>query len=96
MAEQDIVRVLRVIEYVGPRDWVERTLEKSIHGTLRISEVTTISAVTVGEFAELLSKVDIKMCGETFTDGYGFIDVCVKPSGHNSPHASTRPGFRDS
>lgn len=27
---QDIVRVLRVIEYIGPRDWVELTLAKSI------------------------------------------------------------------
>ena len=32
----DIVRVLRVIEYVGPRDLIEKQIEHSIHGTKKL------------------------------------------------------------
>lgn len=30
----DRVRALRIIEYVGDRDWVEATIKRSIRGTL--------------------------------------------------------------
>lgn len=33
----EVVRVLRVIEYVGERAWVEETLKNSIHGVIRTS-----------------------------------------------------------
>jgi hypothetical protein len=55
----DIVRVLRIIEYVGPRDLVETCLERSIHGTKIIRSNNTgfrIRATTLGEAAEVLSR----------------------------------------
>lgn len=52
----EIVRVLRVVEYIGPRDWVERTIAKSIHGTKFIDDGKMISAATIGEFPEILNK----------------------------------------
>lgn len=59
----DEVRVLRLIEYRGSRDWVERTVAASIHGTKEIPGFTmgypgrgggTITAVTLGDFPEIL------------------------------------------
>jgi len=47
------VRVLRIIEYVGDREWVERTVSKSIHGK-RTYKDNTITAVTVNEYPEVL------------------------------------------
>lgn len=35
---EDIVRVLRVVEYEGPRSWVEATVAKSIHGEKDVSQ----------------------------------------------------------
>lgn len=57
MAE-DRVRVIRILEYVGPRSWVEKTVAKSIHGTKEISPTmdATITGVTLGSFAEILSS----------------------------------------
>lgn len=56
----DIVRVLRVIEYVGPRDIVEAQVAKSIHGTREFgpSGQCRISAATIGTFPEILKKVE--------------------------------------
>jgi hypothetical protein len=37
----ETIRVLRVLEYFGPRDWVERTLDSGgvpKHGTYRVDE----------------------------------------------------------
>lgn len=44
-----IVRVLRLVEYVGPREQVERQVANSIHGTRRVLDMS-ITAVTVNEF----------------------------------------------
>jgi hypothetical protein len=52
----DTVRVLRIIEYVGPRDWVEATVAKSIHGTREIDKDKRISAATIGAFPEILKQ----------------------------------------
>ena len=52
----DIVRVLRVIEYVGPRDWVERTVSNSVHGTKDLGDGKEIRAATIGEFPEILRQ----------------------------------------
>ena len=55
----DQVRVLRVIEYIGPRDWVEKTLNSSIQGE-RSGTVAgaswTIRTATLGQFPEVLNK----------------------------------------
>lgn len=52
----DVIRVLRIIEYVGPRAWVEKTINKSIHATkiFHIDPSCKISAATIGTFPELL------------------------------------------
>lgn len=56
---KDIVRVLRILEYVGPRDRVEDVLERSIHGTKRYgasaAEEVQIRAATIGDYPEILS-----------------------------------------
>lgn len=55
MAE-DIVRVLRVIEYVGPRSKVEVQIANSIHGTKRPGNGVTIRAATLGTYPEVLDQ----------------------------------------
>lgn len=56
----DIVRVLRVIEYVGPRDRVEEMVKRSIHGEKVMSgrgrSQLVIRAATVGSFPEILEE----------------------------------------
>jgi hypothetical protein len=60
----DIVRVLRIIEYVGPRDQVEETIARSIHGTLETPRGSRsldtprmkITAVTIGDYPEILRE----------------------------------------
>lgn len=57
----DIVRVLRIVEYVGPRGTVESELFRSIHGAKEfpitvqgITSRVTIRATTLGEFPEIV------------------------------------------
>ncbi|API60581.1 hypothetical protein BSL82_15860 [Tardibacter chloracetimidivorans] len=52
----DIVRVLRVVEYVGPRDLIEKQIANSLHGSKTFGHLgeVRISAVTIGEFPEIL------------------------------------------
>lgn len=52
----DIVRVLRVIEYIGPREWVEKTVGNSIHGTKTVQPNCEIRAATIGTYPEILSQ----------------------------------------
>jgi hypothetical protein len=54
---QEIVRVLRVIEYSGPRDRVEEIVSRSLHGQRTLGcgkRQVTIRAVTVGLYPEIL------------------------------------------
>jgi hypothetical protein len=52
---KDIVRVLRVLEYVGPRRWVAETLARnSVKGTKIISEDCFISEAVIGDYPEIL------------------------------------------
>lgn len=53
-APEDVVRVLRVIECIGPRSWVEKTMAHSIKGTFAVAEGKSICAVTVGDYPEML------------------------------------------
>jgi hypothetical protein len=59
MAE-DIIRVLRVIEYEGPRAWVESALEhRGVKGTLRFHShggECVIREAVVGETPTLIQK----------------------------------------
>lgn len=48
------VRVLRLVEYVGPRAWVEETVMRAIHGTRVIGNDKRITAVTITAYPELL------------------------------------------
>lgn len=55
----DIVRVLRIIEYIGPREMIEKQIANSIHGTRRFDTrlgPVAINAATIGEFPEILEK----------------------------------------
>lgn len=56
----DIVRVLRIVEYIGPRDAVEKQITNSIHGEREgeMSKITgvrcTIRATTLGEYPDIM------------------------------------------
>lgn len=59
---EDIVRVFRIVEYVGPRRMVEQQVSQSIHGTAlwRGLRTVRISAATIGDFAQLVSQEEVK------------------------------------
>lgn len=52
----DIIRVLRLIEYEGPRDWVEDTLSRAVKGTLIVRNDCIIRAATLGDFPSLVGS----------------------------------------
>lgn len=60
--KKDIIRILRVIEYVGEREEIEKLVEESIQGTKRFTRnfPIKITAVTLGAFPESLAKEEEK------------------------------------
>lgn len=52
--KEDLVRVLRVIEYTGPRAKVEQQVLRSLHGTRDYGNGAATTAVTLHEFPEKL------------------------------------------
>lgn len=50
----DTVRVIRIIEYIGPRDKIEKQIERSVHGTKEWGNGVIIRAVTLGTFPEIM------------------------------------------
>jgi hypothetical protein len=56
--DEDIVRVLRIIEYVGPRSKVEKQIGDSLHGTKDHGNGVRISAVTLGEYPEIMERAN--------------------------------------
>jgi hypothetical protein len=55
----DVVRVLRILEYVGPREWVEQTLSQGsvpARGQYGIGHGWTIRSAILGEFPEILEN----------------------------------------
>lgn len=54
MADQ--VRITRLIQYVGDRDWVEDQLRRSIHGS-KVLPKGIITAITLEEFPEKLNAM---------------------------------------
>jgi hypothetical protein len=59
----DTVRVLRIIEYVGPRERVEEVVARSIHGERDAGNGLTIRAATVGAYPEILVPAQGKTGG---------------------------------
>lgn len=57
---QDLVRVLRIIEYVGDREHVEEAINNSIHGTKIIAASLRIKAATIGSFPEILDQQTVE------------------------------------
>jgi len=56
---EDIVRVIRILEYVGPRSWVETTLERAavpLNGQRCVDKDKVIRSAMLGDFAEILIK----------------------------------------
>lgn len=53
---EDIVRVLRIIEYTGPRSLVEKQISNSIHGTRCPGNGVIIRAATIGEYPEIMDR----------------------------------------
>ena len=56
----DIVRVLRVIEYVGERADVEKQVAQSVHGEKRGWGNCIIKAATIGLYPEILEQKDTR------------------------------------
>lgn len=60
---EDIVRVLRIYEFVGPRSAIEKQIEKSIHGPKTIQTLIsggniTIRGATIGFYPEIMETPD--------------------------------------
>ena len=57
----DIVRVLRVLEYIGPRKWVDECLDKrGVKEILRINDHTWISEGFLGRVPESVIRDQLK------------------------------------
>jgi len=56
----DRVRIMRIVIYDGPREWVERTVERSINGVRVIDPRDTvpkiISGFTLTQFPEIIKQ----------------------------------------
>lgn len=63
------VRVLRLIEYSGEREWVEDQVRKSIHGRVDLPR-GTITAVTLQEFPEVLENAPVVRVEELGTSRF--------------------------
>lgn len=60
----DRVRVLRIIEYTGPRGWVEYTVKTAIQGEKYISDGCCIRGTTLGTFPEILDGANPEILDE--------------------------------
>jgi hypothetical protein len=70
---KEIVRVLRILEYVGERDWVEDTLARGsvpANGTSAHHTGTRniIKSAIIDQFPEVLSKVENEQDEEKLDD----------------------------
>ena len=62
---EDIIRVIRIIEYVGPRRRIEKQIAHSIHGTRHIGNDCAFTAVTLGEYPEIMRRAGEAGADET-------------------------------
>lgn len=54
---EDRVRVLRVLEYEGPREWIEATLNtRAVKGTRDIGNGCSIREALVGDFPQVVEE----------------------------------------
>jgi hypothetical protein len=60
-ANMEKVRVLRLIEYIGDREWVEETLSRSLKGTHFITKDRIIRCATLGDFPELIDDSNVSI-----------------------------------
>jgi hypothetical protein len=76
MAE-DIVRVVRVYEFVGQRSWVEETVARAIHGTRVVGWApgNRITGVTLGMFPDVLDAARQTPLPEQLADLQHTIDA---------------------
>lgn len=58
----DTIRVLRVVEFVGPRAQVEAQIRQCIHGEKKFGQMT-IRAATIGTYPEILDAANSKAEG---------------------------------
>ena len=85
----DIIRVLRVVEYIGPRQHVEAQVARSIHGERRIPKPegdVVIRAATLGLYPEVLMESDVYTFATQLTEpedltkeGYNGISGADRP-----------------
>lgn len=50
----DLVSIQRLITYIGPREWVEETVARSVQGTKAIGKSRRICGVTLTTFPTVL------------------------------------------
>jgi len=53
----EIVRVLRILEYTGPREWVEMTMQKNAvpsNGAYQVDKDKCIRSAVIGQYPEIL------------------------------------------
>lgn len=71
--KEETVRVLRVLEYTGPRSKVEDLISRSIHGEKKVGGVgefeITIRAATIGSFPEILEGANHAPSDRQATEG---------------------------
>lgn len=51
----EIVRVLRVLQYIGTREWVEATVRQSVHGRKEVCLGCYIEGTTITPFPEYIN-----------------------------------------
>lgn len=86
---RNTVRVLRLIEYAGEREEVERQVRQSIHGTIAARRgKVLITAVTLHEYPEILAMARMAPAQNVVVDGSheGVPDLgsSTNPSRHRS------------
>jgi hypothetical protein len=88
----DIVRVLRILEYTGPRRAVEAQIERSVTGKRTWGQPgarITLRAATIGTYPEVLNAV-LPSCDAYLTHLEGPAEACVLPLGHAGLHSFQR------
>jgi hypothetical protein len=83
----DIIRVFRLIQYIGPRGAVERQVGDSLHGSKRVrfqDGPVEISATTIGEFAEALGPLE----GDDWLEG---VEKRISAEAPKPPHDDDIP-----
>lgn len=51
---EDVIRVMRIVEIIGPRSWVEKTVAASVQGTRACGRGCEIRAATIGAYPDIL------------------------------------------